>query len=1497
MKVKRTILRISAILGTLVLLGSITVFVLINSAPFQQWLVGKATNYLSEQLHTPVKIDKIRFKLLHTLSIEGLLIGDQKKDTLLYVASLDANLQELDLDKNLLVINKVTLTKANVALKKYPGIRGINLDYILDFFASSDTTHNPNRKIFTLQVNKLALKDSRFSYFDLRFNRKEKGFDESYIDLYHLNIDADNFRLIDDSMLFHINQFSAVDQCGFKIDKCTADATISAKELGFRNLHIVTPYSDLSDEFIMSYDHWRDFNEFNDDVIMSGSFSKSKVNLKDIAFFAPQLEGYDLLLNIAGNVRGPLSNLKGKHLMMTFGQHSIFDGDLSMRGLPNIDETFIDLKANRVQTVESDLYLLLKKIKLPRNFAQLGTTSFTGKFTGFINDFVAYGTLKSELGTVQSDINLKLADDMAASEYSGNLSLNNFDIGALLNEEKLLRKVTLNGEVKGKGLTLKSVNAVLKTNVQKLELYNYPYTGINVSGHIQNSFFTGAIACNDPNLIFDFNGSVDLRPVEHIYKFNLNLEHANLLALHLDTQKTILRTKAFMDARADKKFQRVNGSLNLTDAFILRKDSLYPVGNLTVTSSRKDNQSHLTVNSSMVDLDITGVYSFNDLPNSVYNLLHLQAPDFFNKPRQNVPEQHCDFSVKLKTSYPVCNLYLPDLYFNNGNLKGSFSSKSSRLQVQGYIDSASYQIYHASKLFVNIIKAGSPDMNYEVKAALITSDNSLKIPQLSTSGNLRNNILKNRIQFNDTALKNTVDVSSNVSFGKTNTLVSVQSSKIVIRQKPFILKDNGTINLTDSGIVFDGVELTEENQVLKIQGIYSKKENQNLSVDIKDLKLDLISYFLNDSNSQFNGIANGKAVFKTLNGTPVVLGNIKVKDASYLNDTIGDIIINSTFESTSSRLLLDIKADGKTVKNMFVKGSIGMSGQNDLDLDIHFDFVNVDLFEEHLEVIFSGMTGNVKKGNFTLTGTLKQPVLEGRLMMDTLAVQVDYLKTIYFLTAEIESKENLFILKKFNLLDGRAKTCETNGWMTHDYFDDFKYSFDFKKLKDFWVLNTKLKDNELFFGTGYANGSVNISGNFNQANIDANLKSAPGTKVFLPLNTAEVAEESDFVRFINYKDWKVQRKTAVFKPKSSALTMNFNLDLTPDAEVQLIFNSQTGDIIKGRGKANLKMELNKQNDFLMYGTYTIVEGDYLYTALNVFNKKFVMKPGGTILWNGDPLKAQINMTAIYSVKTPLYPMVSGDEAFKSRIFNVECKLTLKGLLFPQPEIVFDIDFPDLNVLGGAQSVSVLSAVQQIKNNPDQLQMQFFSLLITKSFMRTDNASSNYTGAGKSAGTQSLSEFASNQLSNMLSQIDPNWEINLNYRANDANSAQTQQAIVSVIHRFLNGRLEVQTSTDIYRAEAVNFQAKYNINEDGSLKLKAFNTNTSNPVYSQSVITQGMGLYYTRQFNKLSDLKRKGKKSKAKKEATPVNQQSDDSPYLETPQGQPPGKMLPPAKED
>jgi hypothetical protein len=285
------------------------------------------------------------------------------------------------------------------------------------------------------------------------------------------------------------------------------------------------------------------------------------------------------------------------------------------------------------------------------------------------------------------------------------------------------------------------------------------------------------------------------------------------------------------------------------------------------------------------------------------------------------------------------------------------------------------------------------------------------------------------------------------------------------------------------------------------------------------------------------------------------------------------------------------------------------------------------------------------------------------------------------------------------------------------------------------------------------------------------------------------------------------------------------------------------------------MEIDANNDFKMYGDFTIEKGDYLFTLQNVINKKFKIKHGGNILWNGEPYNANINIEAIYGLKTSLSSLVDSTTSYystddyKKRI-PVECQVYLTDNLM-NPNIRFDINLPTADE-------EAKTLLKTAINTEEKLNKQFLSLLVLNSFMREQTSGVTNSSSTTSIGTVTASELLSNQLSHWLSQISDDWDIGVNYRPGDEISQDEVEVALST--QIFDDRVNIDGNVG-YGGQAIDqasnivgdFSVDVKINKSGKLRVRAFNESNDKLQYEDAPYTQGVGIFYREEFNSFSEL--------------------------------------------
>jgi hypothetical protein len=470
---------------------------------------------------------------------------------------------------------------------------------------------------------------------------------------------------------------------------------------------------------------------------------------------------------------------------------------------------------------------------------------------------------------------------------------------------------------------------------------------------------------------------------------------------------------------------------------------------------------------------------------------------------------------------------------------------------------------------------------------------------------------------------------------------------------------------------------------------------------------------------------------------------------------------------------------------------------------------------------------------------------------------------VYFKTDTIQ-------FKNITISDIHKNRGKLNGILVHDNFRNMLYDFEATSPR-IRLLNTTMKANEQFYGDVFANCKIKVFGRANTIKLTGSLTTLEGSTANISMEYSNELMKYDFLEFIN--NWQTDENNTYFnnQPKTD-FTVSLNVEVTPEAQMQLVYNSQIGDIIKGEGEGILLFEMNKYGEISLSGDYTVTKGDYLFTLQSVLNKRFTIAPGGTIIWSGDPYNANIDLKAIYKIKTSLSDLVAntyGNANYLYQRIPVECIIKLTDELI-NPTINFDINFPDENE-------GVKNELQQYFNTEEEVNKQILSLIIMGKFYTPEYLRGQYQSNNPNMIGSTASELFSNQLSNWLSQISKNVDVGFKYRpGNSITNDELELALSTQIFNdrvILNGNVGNNVNPESNSSSQIvgDFDMRVKLTRNGKIQFKAFNHSNNDLIYETAPYTQGVGFSFKEEYNTLQELLHKMssifKKKKSEKPAT------------------------------
>ena len=628
----------------------IVVFFSLQYKPVQTYIAKKTANYLSTELNTKVYVGGLHIKPFKSLVLDTLYVQDREKDTLLFSPKFTVDLNFISLKLRKLSVKSVQMDNGKIYLKKYKD-KTTNLAFIIDYFnAGKKTVKKNTSKPFDLILNKIVLNNIAFKYKNLNNTKSVNGI--NFNDIYLRNFSSTILDLDTKKHLvsFGLKNMTFKEKSGFYLKNLTTNATIDSNQMEFKNLLLETPDSKVRNYLLFKYSKFKDFRQFISKVYLKSDLRNTKVNSSDIAYFSPNLAKSSVIFQLNGKVSGYVNNLKAKDLTIQSGQASYVKGNFSIKGLPSIKETLLDLDFEQISTNKKDIDFILarargsKKSIIPEFANQLGTINFKGRLTGFINNFKTIGEFKTKAGRLLTDINLKI-DKNSIPTYSGTLKAFDFNIGEVLGRSDLGR-TTLSTTISGTGFKIKSLQEKIKSELKYLDYNGYRYSNINVEGNFINNIFNGQIKVDDSNLELDFDGNINLNPQRPIYNFHAMIRGANLHKLNF-MKDTIQFDAELKTNFSGSNLENIEGSVELSKIQLTNPKNSFIVDSVNLKAIGTGSQRSLIIGSDILDASIKGQYDLKALPSYFKSVASRYIPSLglkFGKPGQ----QNFEFNLNIK---------------------------------------------------------------------------------------------------------------------------------------------------------------------------------------------------------------------------------------------------------------------------------------------------------------------------------------------------------------------------------------------------------------------------------------------------------------------------------------------------------------------------------------------------------------------------------------------------------------------------------------------------------------------------------------------------------------------------------------------------------------------------------------------------------------------------------------------------------------------------------
>ncbi|MBB6611922.1 translocation/assembly module TamB domain-containing protein [Pontibacter sp. Tf4] len=1476
----------------------IAVFFAIRIPAVQTHIAQRAAQWLSEATKHDVSVGRVDIEFFSNVVLEQVQVRDYKKNELFYVGRIVADIATFSLlHPNTLTIATLELEQPRANLVYYQGSDTLNagafFNALGDLFVK-DTT-KPSEP-FNFELQELIIRNGRFTYDD--FNKPLAGHGMDYA---HLTVDSiyGNFDelVLADTLKANITNFRAIEtRSNTNLKHLDTRMTYSSTFWEWDALDLKVQDSHVQNYVRFDYNRFGNFVDFNDSVTMTARLYDSYAHARDISKFTTLLQDYEneeIHVNSI-NYKGKVSNFKADSVDLKYGRNTHIVGSISADGLPNVRETFANLKL-KPSTIDADDI----KQFLPQDAYvvadRLGTVKLEGRFLGFYNDFVANGSFATALGNVKSDINLKIDDDKRTSSYKGYISTNSFNLGKLINRTDLLTTISMSGKVAGSGFTLEDANVDMDATINQLYFKDYNYRNIVANGNLSRQKFVGQVSINDPNLVLSADGEVFLNGDEQAFNMVADLGKVDLQALRLSKEPFTISANANLDFKGLRLDDFV-GIASFANATINYKGKELALDSLYINSAIVEGQRALNLVSDPLTLQIDGDFDYSTLIADLSQLaeeykLNFESNDaatqayYSRKPKSPVNEYALNYSLQLKDATPLLQLLVPELTISdNTTIEGSFRHGNTVIvEMVGDVDTLTYADYN---LYRNHFEVTSSKLQFtpDVLASIIYTSEQQQLP---TAGRTQDFYLEGiwserKIDFATSVRQpeynNRATITGDLNFLENQVQLVFDKSNIILRDMPWAFTPGNTIVIGDAGksILFQNFAITNQEQVVRAAGLISEDPNSTLNLHVENFDLRNLNTLITE---KIAGKLSGEVVAQDVYDRALLNITARV-DSFYLDDfLIGDIAGKADWNNTAKQMVVDVGIDRNNKKVLSVTGNYNPNAEEDqLDLLAVMDQAQLKLVEPLIKPILSDLQGDLE-GRVRILGRLTSPILKGSVMVTNGQFRFDYLNTTYRFNDRVYLGPNSISFRNAQIKDLFGNTATVTGGIAHDGFENMVIDLS-ARYRNFMILNTTAEQNELYYGTAFGTGTASVLGPVDNLRINVDARSEENTRLVIPLDNQESVARKDFIKFVTRTPDSLAVAVDNEKVDLSGINMNFNLDVTDDAYFEIIIDRTTGDVIRGSGSGDIRMTIDTRGDFNMFGTFEISKGAYNLNLLEgLVTREFNVQPGSTITWNGDPLGGIMNITGNYTQMASL--PVTETSTIQGR-YPVTAVIELDGpLLTPQIELGLNFD----EVPQTAETEALISA---IKNDEAELNRQVFSLMVLGRLSPQGTFST--VDAGTTAVGGSLGSLLSNQLSSFLNSIDSNLEIDIGLGNIDQDALSSLQVRLS--YSFFQGRLRVtseaglgasnETGTTRDNGYQGDWSLEYYITKSGELRARIEYNTIPRGLIDRRTNRQSFSLLHTKRFDNLRELFRSNRRQRRLEEQERQQIILDSDPRLNLP---------------
>ena len=1400
-------------------------------------------------------------------------------NTKFYIKNLHADINKIDLNKELVDIQTINLDGSdnNVLFGKIQ--KKVNTE--------AKNTADTTKINWVVSAKEIQINNTSLAYRDNNQARM-KGFDYFNIKIPGMKTSLNDLYYSADSISGSLKELVASDHSGFVIKQLKGDFKYTNTGAEIKNLYAETPRTLLRDYLKVTYPSLDIIAQKPELIYVNATIKKSHVDMRDIYYFAPFLDTMQVMkplmdkkFNIDGRVVGKVNDLNIPAIDFQTLSNTRVIASLHLKGLPNVDKMSMDLNLKKLTTGRSDIEKLVSKKMLPSGIELPNTIGITGTFNGGMNAFNTNLSLVTEKGTAK--FNGKVGMIGRDTTYDAFVSIRDFDIGKIMKMDSTLGILSFEGKIKGHGTDPKKLVANFDGKVNRMDAMGYRYQNIDMNLTADKGDIKASVVSPDPNIQLKLNATANMKSKYPQVDFELMVDTINLKNLKLMDDDLKYHGKLVGNfSSADPNF--LNGESHITNSSILYNDAYYTLDSISLVAKADTSRNLLLLKSDFLNAHLVGKYKILELQNAIQDILQVYYQPGKGVKVPKYEPQNIEFSAQLTRTKFVKD-FLPELTeMSDITLDGMFNSQSKTILAKLDAPKITYSGTEINNVTLDINTLDST-LYY---SALINKIKVSNIELVNTvfSGKVIQNNLDFGLWIKDKKEKEQYHLGANMRVDNGAFVFSLLQDGLMLNYDKWTINPNNVLKFGSTGIQANDFILSNKGQELSISSQDSVL-NSPLNIAFKNFRIETLSKMLESETVDLGGGINGQATISRLESSPVFVSDLTIDKFYIGQDTVGNVNIKVNNEKENTyNANISISENGN---NVVLSGDFINPPKGEATLDFTLDIAPLSM--QTVQAFSLGYLKDSKgnlEGQLKITGSPSKPLINGDVKFKDAQFNIAMLNALFKAKDEtIHLDERGITFPKFALEDKKGNIAKVTGSIETKTYTDFDFNLNIN-TDNFEVLNSTQSDNDMFYGKMYLTSNLRIRGNLDKPIVDGTIKVLDDTDFtfVMPNEDPGMADRKGVVEFVDKSD--TTRANVFAKLDSMTVTrltgidVDLNLQTDKDAKFKILLDAGSQDALNIQGEAELNAGIDASSKITLSGTFTVDKGSYSF-SFGPVKKDFTFRKGSTITWNGDPLDAQLNITAAYTTKAPTLELVAtqlGSEnanLYKQRIpFNVLLKITDK--LF-QPQLNFDIDLDENNSVVSQDVISkVNNALTTLRENPSELNKQVFSLIVLGRFMSTNPFESLSGGGGTEAIVRnSISSFLSGQLNRLASELITGVELDFNLTSEEdyaTGAGQTRTDLnIGVSKMLLNDRLKITVGSN-FEVEgntrpgetanniAGDIQLDYQLSQDGRYFARVYRKNQYQVTLQGQYVETGIGFIINMDYNRFREIWMSSKKLKA-----------------------------------